>query len=131
MPRIGLSALAAGIAGLLDIAHAVGQPVCKPALALQEVNFSEMQPPTLERTWSAAVSVDATPCAAHSEGRFEIVFTRLKEIGLELEFRERFAWRPPAVNVKVDFWADEAVEVKRYWIDNISPCPCRETGLAK
>jgi hypothetical protein len=40
-----------------------GQPICRPALAFKEVQFSEMQPPTLERKWSAIVSVDASRCA--------------------------------------------------------------------
>ena len=54
---------------------------------------------------------------------FEIVFSRLKENGLEIEFRQQFIWTPPAVTVSVDFWADEAVE--QYWLDNVAPCPCR------
>ena len=82
-----------------------------------------MQPPTLERKWSAVVSVDASRCATNSGGAFEIGFLRLKENGVDAEFRERFRWLPPAVKVDVDFWADEAVE--RYWFDNIAPCLCR------
>jgi hypothetical protein len=81
-----------------------------------------MQPPTLERKWTAVVSIDASRCAAHSAGYFEIVFRRLKEIGPEIEFREQFVWVSPTVKVGVDFWADEAVE--RYWIENITPCEC-------
>jgi hypothetical protein len=95
-------------------------------LAFKEIDFSEMQPPTLERQWSAVVSVDASSCAANSEGRFEVVFRRLKEIGLEIEFREPFSWRQPWVKVAVAFWADEAVEVKGYRIDNVTACPCRD-----
>jgi hypothetical protein len=122
MDRSRMSAFAAGIIGLIGATQAVGQPVCRPALTFKDVQFSEMQPPTLERKWIAVVSVDASRCAANSAGSFEIVFTRLKEIGPELEFREQFTWRPPSVKVGVDFWADEAVE--RYRIDNITPCPC-------
>ena len=117
-----MSAFLAGVIGLISMTQAVGQPACRPALAFKEVQFSEMQPPTLERKWTAVVSVDASRCAANSAGQFEIVFSRLKEIGPEIEFREQFTWRPPSVKVGVDFWADEAVE--RYWIDNITPCPC-------
>jgi len=103
--------------------QAVAQQTCRPALAFKEVRFSEMQPPTLERKWTAVLSVDASRCATTS-GRFEIVFSRLKENGIEIEFREQFTWRPDSVEVSVDFWADEAVE--RYWLDNVATCPCRD-----
>jgi hypothetical protein len=79
-------------------------------LVFQEIQFSDMQPPTLERKWTAIASVDAWRCAANSSGYFEIVFTRLKETGPEIEFREQFIWLPPSVKVGVDFWADEAVQ---------------------
>jgi hypothetical protein len=104
------------------VTQAVGQQECRPSLAFKEVHISEMQPPTLERKWTAVVSVDASRCAANSQGHFEIVFSRLKEIGPEIEFRERFAWLSPSVKAEVVFWADEAVE--RYWLDNVAPCPC-------
>jgi hypothetical protein len=81
-----------------------------------------MQPPTRKRTWTAVVSIDASHCAANSTGSFEIVFTRLKENGPELDFRERLAWQSPAVNIAVDFAADEAVQ--RYRIDTITPRAC-------
>lgn len=123
--RAWLPKILACLIGTGGVAHAAAAPMCHPILVFKETEFSQMQPPTLERRWSAIVSVDASRCAPHSEGQFEIVFTRLKEIGLELQFRERFVWRPPAVTVKVDFWADEAVEVKRQWIDAVTPCPCR------
>jgi hypothetical protein len=103
--------------------QAVAQQTCRPALAFKEVRFSEMQPPTLERKWTAVLSVDASRCATTS-GRFEIVFSRLKENGIEIEFGEQFMWRPDSVEVSVDFWADEAVE--RYWLDNVAACPCRD-----
>jgi hypothetical protein len=93
-----------------------------PHLAFKEVHFSKMQAPTLERKWTAVVSVDTSGCAANSSGYFEIVFTRLKEIGPDIEFREQFVWLAPSVKVGVDFAADEAVG--RYRIDNITPCPC-------
>jgi len=122
MFRSCLSAVLAGVVGLASVTQALGQQSCRPTLAFQEVQFSPMQPPTLERKWTAVVSVDASRCAANSAGYFEIVFSRLKEIGPEIEFRERFMWRPPSVKVSVDFWADEAVE--HYWLGNVTPCPC-------
>ena len=123
MYRSSFSGFLACIIGLIGVTQAVGQEPCRPALEVKEVQFSQMQPPTRKRTWTAVVSVDASHCASISTGSFEIVFTRLKENGPELDFRERFAWQPPAVNVAVDFAADEAVQ--RYRIDTIMPCACR------
>lgn len=124
MYRSCLSGILASALGLICVTQAAGQQVCKPTLAFKEVQFSEMQPPTLERKWTAIVSVDASRCAANSEGHFQIAFSRLKENGPELEFRERFLWRPPSVAVGVNFWADEAVE--RHWIDSVASCPCNK-----
>jgi hypothetical protein len=122
MHRSFILGLLAGAIGLIGVTPAAGQQTCRPALAFREVRFSPMQPPTMERTWTAVLSVDASSCAT-TAGSFEIRFSRLKEIGPEIEFRERFLWRPPAVTVSVDFSADEAVE--GYWLDNVAPCPCR------
>ena len=117
-----MSGFLVGIIGLISVTQAVGQEPCRPALVVKDVQFSQMQPPTRKRTWTAVVSVDVSHCAANSTGSFEIVFTRLKENGPELDFREQFAWLPPSVNVAVDFAADEAVQ--RYRIDTITPCAC-------
>ena len=116
------SGFLAGVIGLISVTQAVGYQECLPTLAFKDVQFSGMQPPTLERKWTAVVSVDTSRCSANPEGSFDIVFTRLKEIGPEIQFREQFVWRPPSVKVEVTFWADEAVE--RYWVDNIAPCRC-------
>jgi hypothetical protein len=125
MYRSYASALLAGIIGLSSATQAVGEQACKPALVFTDVKFSKMQRPTLERKWTALVAVDASRCAANSAGYFEIAFSRSKEIGVEIEFREKFMWSgsAPAVKAEVDFWADEAVE--GYWFGNITPCPCR------
>jgi hypothetical protein len=122
MNRSRIPALLAAAIPLICVTQAAGQQACRPTLAFAEVQFSEMQPSTLERKWTAVVSVDASRCAANSAGSFQVVFSRLKEIGPNLEFREQFTWRPPSVTLAVDFAADEAVE--RYWIANITPCPC-------
>src|SRR5438067_9138685 len=119
MVRSFVVGLLAGGIGLASVTQAVGQQICRPSLAFKEVKFSAMQPPTLERKWTAVVSVDASACAANSAGYFEIVFSRLKEIGAEVQFREQFIWLPPSVEVSVDFWADEGVE--HYWLGNITP----------
>ena len=124
MNRSCKSLLLAGIIGLVGVTQAVSQQVCRPAVAVTEVKFSKWKLPSMERRWTAVVSVDASRCAVNSGGYFEIGFSRLKENGMELEFREQFIWLPPSVKVGVDFWADEAVE--RYWVDNITPCTCRD-----
>jgi hypothetical protein len=121
MSRSCISALLAGLIGLASVTQAAGGQVCKPALAFKEVQFSAMQPPTLERRWTAIVSVDASRCAT-TAGYFDVGIARQKENGLELEFREQFIWSSPAVKVGIDFWADEAVE--SHWIDSVQACPC-------
>ena len=103
-------------------ASAAGAPICKPALAFEDVRFSAVNPETLTRTWTASVVADASRCAS-SAGYFEILFTRQKENGIEIDFTEPFEWRPGAVQVSVDFWADEAVEA--YRATRIIECPCR------
>jgi hypothetical protein len=122
MYRSCIFALLAGSIGLISVTQAIGRPTCRPALAFKEVRFSEMKP-TLERKWTAVLSVDASRCATTS-GRFEIAFSRSKEMGIEIEFREQFMWRPDAVEVSVDFWADEAVE--GFWLNTVAACPCRD-----
>ena len=81
-----------------------------------------MQPPTMQRKWTAVVSVDASRCAADAKGHFEIVFRRLQEFGPDTESREEFPWASPAVAVSVDFAPTEAVQ--RYWLGRITPCAC-------
>ena len=121
MSRSCISALLAGLIGLAGVTQAAGGQVCKPTLAFKEVQFSPMQPPTLERRWTAIVSVDASRCAT-TAGYFDVGIARQKENGLELEFREQFIWSSPAVMVGIDFWADEAVQT--HWIDSVQACPC-------
>jgi hypothetical protein len=104
------------------IAPAMSAELCQPVLAISDAHFTEMQPPTLSRTWSAVVSVDAPHCAANAKGQFDIVFVREKETEPDLAFRERFVWRAPAITIKVDFAADEAVQ--SYRIDNVTTCMC-------
>jgi hypothetical protein len=100
-----------------------GERICKPTLGFREVRFSPMQPPTLERKWTAVLSVDASRCATAS-GRFGIMFSRMKENAPEIDFIEHFTWKPGAMEVSVNFWADEAVE--GYWLNDVAACPCRE-----
>jgi hypothetical protein len=124
MVRSWMSALLACSIGIISTTQALGRPMCRPTLAVTEVKFSKWHQPSMERRWSAVVSVDASRCAVNSGGYFEIGFSRLKENAMELEFREQFIWLPPSVKVSVDFWADEAIE--HYWVDNVTPCLCRD-----
>ena len=116
------SAVLAGVGVLAGLGDAMSQPVCRPTLAFKDVAFSEMQPPSMHRTWTAVISVDASRCAANARGRFEIVFTRLQEFGPDTQSREEFTWAAPTVTVAMDFPPTEAVQ--DYRIGTIAPCPC-------
>ena len=119
---LGLLACTALLVAGVGAASAAGAPICKPALAFEDVRFSAVNPETMTRTWTATIVADASHCAS-SSGYFEILFTRQKENGPEVDFTEPFEWRPGAVRVSVDFWADEAVE--DYRATRIIECPCR------
>jgi hypothetical protein len=130
MKRACASVLAT-IIGLIGVKQAIGENLCRPELTINEVEFSAMMPPTLERTWSAVVAVDASACTENSKGYFELAFTRLSENAPDLEFRKQFLWSAPSfvwqaspsVSVGLAFAADEAVE--QYRIENVTPCACR------
>ena len=124
------SAFLATTIGLIGATQAIGENLCRPTLTVSEVEFSAMMSPTLERTWSAVVSVDASGCTDNAKGYFEIVFTRLSENAPDLEFRKQFiwsapsfVWQMPSVGVGLTFAADEAVA--QYRIENITSCECR------
>jgi uncharacterized protein len=104
------------------VAQALAEDMCRPRLAIGDVHFTAMQPPTRSRLWSAVVSVDGSRCRAKATGTFDIVFVRESETAPDLEFRERFVWREPSIHVQVDFAADEAVQ--SYRIDNVTSCVC-------
>jgi hypothetical protein len=116
-------AVLAGSSSLIGEIQASGRKMCKPTLVFKQVRFSEMQPPTLKRKWTAVLSVDASRCKTNS-GRFGIIFVRLIEGAPEIAFQEQFVWRPASVTVSVDFAADEAVD--RWWLSEIAACPCRK-----
>jgi hypothetical protein len=125
MYRSFISGIVASTLGLaFGITQASGQKPCWPALTINDVQFLPMRPPTLERQWSAVVSVDASPCAQGSSGSFAIVFLGLKETAPDFEFREQFRWAATAVRVNVTFAFDEAVQ--HYAIDNVTGCACRD-----
>ena len=92
MVRSLVVGLLAGTIGLVGAAQAASQLACWPVLAFKDVRFSEMQPPRMERKWTAILAVDASRCATTS-GRFGIVFSRAKENGMTIDFQEQFTWR--------------------------------------
>jgi hypothetical protein len=107
----------------VGLSPATAAPICKPVIGFKEIRFSPTHRETMERTWSATLSVDASRCATKS-GHFQILFARSKENAPEDEFVEPFVWKPGAMDVSVNFWADEAVEA--YWLHSVATCPCRE-----
>jgi hypothetical protein len=96
-------------------------PICKPKLTLAQVGFSEAR--NQQRTWTANLAVDRKHCI-ESSGVFEIKFVRLKEVGPDLLFTERFKWSADMTEVSLDFWWDEAVG--DYWIGEITSCGCAD-----
>jgi hypothetical protein len=119
MARLRLLAGPAAALLLCVPAQTVAHPACKPVLTFKEVRFSAAQ--NQQRKWTALLAVDASRCSAAS-GPFEIKFVRLKEVGPDLLFAERFQWSPDAIEVSLDFWWDESVG--DYWIGNVPPCGC-------
>lgn len=120
MHRSSFTPLFAAIALGFGITQTAAAQLCRPALTFKDVRFSEVR--NLQRTWTAALAVDASQCASTS-GRFDLAFTREKENAPDLEFVERFTWKPGRVEVAVDFWRDEAV--LDYSIGYVEPCACR------
>jgi hypothetical protein len=96
-------------------------PLCRPKLTLTQIRFSEAR--DLQRTWTANLAVDSKHCV-ESSGIFEIKFVRLKEVGPDLLFTERFKWGADMTEVSLDFWWDEAVG--DYRIGDITPCGCAD-----
>jgi hypothetical protein len=112
----------AGLAAALVVcvpAQAMAGIACKPLLTFKQVTLSE--PQNQRRKWTGTLEVDASRCVATS-GAFEIKFVRIKEMGPDLLFSERFKWSPGLIEVSLDFWWDEAV--LDYWIGDVSPCEC-------
>jgi hypothetical protein len=118
--RPSRSILLAATLVVLGAMPAVAGALCRPALAVKDVRFSDIQ--RSQRVWTARVDVDASRCAARS-GRFEVEFTRVKESGLDVTFSEAFSWRPGEIEVSAVFSEDEAVA--DYAIAYVAPCGCR------
>jgi hypothetical protein len=114
----------AGLAAALVLcvpAQTMAGIACKPVFTFREVRFSEAQ--NQLRKWTGVLAVDASRCVATS-GAFEIKFVRIKEIGPDLLFGERFKWSLGMTQASLDFWWDEAV--LDYWIGDVPSCGCPE-----
>jgi hypothetical protein len=114
----------AAIVAIAGVTQTSARNLCRPVLTVKDVQFSPINLPMLERKWSAVVSVDGSQCAANASGFFDIVTVRLSENAPDVERREQAFWSPPSVQVDLAFAADEAVE--EYWLENITPCICRD-----
>ena len=120
MPRWIKMLTTAGI--LLWATPLTARPLCQPTLTVKEASLS----PVINRgaTWSAAISVDARPCAS-ATGLFALGFVRGAENAPDLKFLEPFIWHAGETKVRVEFWADETVE-RRIGSQKSAPCLCRE-----
>lgn len=112
-------ALALILWALLHAGDATAQPLCRPEIAIKNMHFSETV--NLKRFWTATVNVDASRCVT-SSGLFALGVVRLSETAPVLEFAEPFIWRSGPMSIRVEFWADEAVD--HYWIADVAACPC-------
>jgi hypothetical protein len=104
----------------VGVMPSAAKPMCKPAIAVTKIQFSEVM--QQKRTWTAMLGVDASKCATAS-GDFSISFVRLSETAPDLEFTEPLTWRAGRMEVSVDFAAEEAVHA--YWVNTMA-CPCRD-----
>ena len=94
---------------------------CKPIITIKSVHLSELR--DMQRVWTAVLAVNASYCAT-SFGRFEIDFIREKENAPDIQFTERFDWRPGQIEVSITLWWDEVVP--DYRIGFVAPCVCHE-----
>jgi hypothetical protein len=97
------------------------EPMCKPIIIFTDARYAEMELPKLQRTWTAAFTVDASRCAT-SSGDFSILFRVWKENAPDTEYAESFRWSSGLNVISKEFWVDEAVGA--YAVNDIAPCRC-------
>jgi hypothetical protein len=88
---------------------AIAASDCKPIIGVRDVQLSPVQRETLEQRRTARLWADASSCKSAS-GRFEILFSRLKEDAPDMDFVQAFTWKPDTFEISVDFWQDEALD---------------------
>ena len=101
-------------------APAAGQETCKPVLWTKSSGHSDVV--NFQRRWRGVFSVDPSRCST-ARGTFEIEFVRLKDVGPDLTFTERFAWMGEETEANLDLTWDEWVSASR--VREVEPCPCR------
>ncbi|HXE87685.1 MAG TPA: hypothetical protein VN524_12930 [Hyphomicrobiaceae bacterium] len=106
---------------LMSATQGWSQPICRPTLAFTEAHYAPTKLPKLERKWTVAFTVDASPCAT-SSGSFSILFTVWNENAPDIEYVETLQWVPNLNVISKEFWADEAVGA--YRLNDIAPCTC-------
>jgi hypothetical protein len=106
---------------LAGYGHALAQPACRPTMAFTEPHYSAMTLPTLERTWTLAFTVDASPCAM-SSGTLSVVYTVWRENGPDFGVVQTFDWHSDLNVISKKFWADESVGAYRV---DVELCQCR------
>jgi hypothetical protein len=121
MPRLSKSVWLSLFLAVLSVTQAFGQQLCDPTISFLSVHYPNRQQPKMDQTWAAVLSVDASRCATTS-GRFAILFTQSREIGLSTKFREAFTWKPGSVEISREFWAED--EITDYKLVEIETCPC-------
>ena len=108
---------------LLGVTNSSSQIACKPLLTIK--NVREVRPsasPAVPWTWRATIIADISHCATQS-GRFEVDFVRIKENSPDIQFTERFHWKPLQFDVSMELTSDESILEQR--IGFIAPCVCR------
>jgi hypothetical protein len=118
----GAGWLSAGAGLLASGTGLAAEQVCRPAVTIAQAQLSEVDRSTLERRWTALLSVDASRCVPGASGSFQLALLRLKENAPDRAFSERRQWQSPTATAEVPFSADEAVG--RAWIEEVSPCAC-------
>jgi hypothetical protein len=110
---------------LLGVTSSPSEIACKPLLSVKNVREVRLSAsPAVPWTWRATITADISHCATQS-GIFEIDFVRIKENSPDLQFTERFYWRPLQFDVSMDLTSDESILEHR--IGFAAPCVCRES----
>jgi len=122
--RINPALMAAPLILMSTTTQSWSEPQCRPTLAFTEAHYAPMKLPKLDRTWTLAFTVDASPCAT-SSGSFSILFTVWKENAPDVEYVETFRWSSDLNVITKQFWVDEAVG--SYKVYEIAPCGCSKS----
>jgi hypothetical protein len=118
---VALVVVLVGLAGLAAPLPARCAVTCRPIITLKTVQTTALH--DMKRDWTAILDVNVFFCAT-SFGRFEMDFIREKENAPDMQFTERFEWRPGETTISIELAQDESIAA--YRIGFIAPCVCRE-----